>query len=310
MKYGVPQGSILGPLLFLVFMNDLVSYVEDDSIVLFADDIFVFYIDKLNENVRKGLQSNFNKITDWFTINDLYLNEQKTVTLNVASPHNNKQPYSIFIHKNNCNLQNCNINCTKLVTVDSTKYLGFTVDQAWRHEEHIDNLIQKLRSTMHKLFQLKYILNVKNKLKIYDAWVISHITYGIEIYGFASEHLIKRLQRTQNKIVKMFFKGNDDLTTEMLFKKHKLFNITQLRDYTVIKNNFFVNNYKHVDQYKVEYLRDETIRFPLPLWKNEYGKRNKSYYIPLIFNKLPKEFKDVVSYNKLKTLYKTWIFAV
>ena len=123
---------------------------------------------------------------------------------------------------------------TKLKLVQDAKYLGFHIDKNWKHTTHIDQLITKLRSIMPKLYQIRHILNLENKKGVYFAWVESHLRYGIELYGFTSEENINRLQKIQNKIIKILFKNNEAQPTNELYKELKILNIKGLRNYVVL----------------------------------------------------------------------------
>jgi hypothetical protein len=81
LKYGVPQGSVLGPLLFLLFINNLPKAVQDAKIVLFADDINILLIDKNLKSLNDKIQAAMNQIANWFMVNDLIINTEKTKAL-------------------------------------------------------------------------------------------------------------------------------------------------------------------------------------------------------------------------------------
>jgi hypothetical protein len=131
---------------------------------------------------------------------------------------------------------------------------------------------------------------------------------GIEIYRFAPTYLIDKLQRTQNKVIKILFGNNEHYkSTANLCKEFGILNVTQLRDYTVIMNNFFNNEFKIKDCHKLSYLRDKTVKFKIPMVKNNYGFRTKKHYVPLIFNKLPDELLILNNYRQLKRMVRKWL---
>ena len=128
---GVPQGSVLGPLLFLLYVNDIANSVPDTPVKLYADDTNLFIYDKSLQNLVKHAEVCLSKLVRWFTANKLTLSIDKTC-------------YSVFgvtnSVKNNVKL---NIDCTEVLQVESTKYLGIIIDSKLTWEEHIDYIYKK-----------------------------------------------------------------------------------------------------------------------------------------------------------------------
>jgi len=150
---------------------------------------------------------------------------------------------------------------------------------------------------------VKHILNNKNKKLLYDAWIESTLRYGIEIYGFATEYLIERLQKVQNKMVKILF-GNGIKHTEELYKEYKILKVIELRDYIIITNNYFSKTFKVTKLDKIERLRRNTTTYEMPRWRNKHGRRIKAWYIPNLFNKIPPKMLQLTSAKEMKKIIK------
>ena len=164
----------------------------------------------------------------------------------------------------------------------------------------IESLITKLRQMMPKLYHLRDFLSLHNKKIIYSAWIESQLRYGLEVYAFATNSYISRLQRTQNKIVKILFNHFANFTCDEIYKTMKILKIKQLRDYTVVVNNFNSSKFKTKSTAKSNYFRKSTVKFKTPEWRNDYGKRNREYYVPSIFNTLPAKFENINNITILK----------
>lgn len=275
---------------------------------MFADDTIIISINYYYEEMMKNLQKDFDMVSGWLIDNELYISEEKTVQLNITVPKMKmKQDIKIISHSEKCSSmiggEKCKITCKKIECKTCTKYLGIEIDDHWNFKEHISKLTSKLRQIIPKLYNVKYILNSKNKKILYDAWVESLLRYGIEVFGFASEYMINRLQRIQNKIVKVLF-GNDNAKTNDLFINNNILKVIDIRNLVIIIKNYYINTHKNYDKSKGERLRKNTMRYDVPLWNNTYGLRNKTYYIPHIFNKLDDSLLNQQGKGPLKTLLK------
>jgi len=258
----------------------------------------------------ENLQKDFNKLNDWYTMNELYISSEKTLHIDIAVPKMNiKEELHIVKHYGDCknlnvkqSIKECNTKCKLLEKKKSALYLGVKIDQHWNFKTHILTIINKLRQILPKIYKIRNILSEKNKLIIYDAWIGSILRYGIEIYGFATDYLIQRLQKTQNKVLKVMFNNGTKLTTKEIYNKYEILNITQLRDFIVI-----INNYQSIDlkigrnrNMNIDNIRSNKPLYTLPRWNNKYGKRNKQYYLPDIFNKLPRNMLNIEKRKELK----------
>jgi hypothetical protein len=295
---GIPQGSVFGPLFFLIYINDLGLNIED--IILFADDIFLYSAHFNHKSMVQNLQKNFNIVQKWCWNNEVFISEEKTVFLEIKTPHAKiVNALNIYLHKDS-NMESRNR--IALNKVDNAKYLGLFIDNHWKQNTHILNLVKKLQQMMPKLYKLRQILNIKNRKLVYEAWIESLLRYGIEIYGFANASLIMRLQRVQNKIEKILFQVTKHKlkSAKQLMFENKILDVLNLRNYIIVLKYYFEIKKKINKLSDNSILRPESIKLKLPLWRNVYGKMTKMYYIPQAFNALPYAIKNLDSYNILK----------
>ena len=174
--YGTPQGSCLGPLLFLVFCNDLYLNLLYSSCILFVDDITVYILGKNLKFVVCSLEHDLEILNDWFKANKLTLNMNKTICI-------------LFKGSSNASLVEIKIDNKVLPFVDYTKFLGLWIDGKLKWDEHVNRLILKLKRNSHLLFQSKRFLNDHAKKCLYYCTVpksraaVDYTLTGVEPHG-------------------------------------------------------------------------------------------------------------------------------
>ena len=172
--YGTAQGSCLGPLLFILFTNDIHLLTTYSRIILFADDTTLYSHHRKIQFLKYMMEHDMNMLIDWFKANQLSLNVEKTILIKFWS---NKIPFEV------------NIENTHIINSKSTKFLGVTIDENLTWNEHVNALHNKLLSNKRLLLNAKNLLSDTVLQHIYYSHIYSHFTYGLSIYG---KHDIKK----------------------------------------------------------------------------------------------------------------------
>lgn len=210
---GIPQGSVLGPLLFIIYYNNICEFNFKGEIFCFADDTVLLYSGRNWSEVLKLVESELKVLKTLLNSNFLKLNASKTVG-------------SLKIHNVNCPETGCY--CDDIKFSQNCKYLGVTFDDKLTFVEHVKILCKRLRSLYYKFYKLRCILDSKTLKNVYFALVQSIINYGISIWGGTHKYIMNYLQITQNKIIKIMLSKPQLYVNESIYNDFNVLKINQL----------------------------------------------------------------------------------
>lgn len=301
--YGIPQGSIIGPLLFLIHINGVHQIGLRGDLSLYADDTCIFYYGNSIDSIISEAQSDLDVLNVWFQQNLLTINATKT-------------NYMVFAAKNKKigNHITLKINDQQINKVNEEKYLGLILDSKMTWLPHIQKIKTKLTSLTGALRSIARCLPPQVRYTIYNALVKPHIDYLIEAWGTAAKTNLKILQTAQNKLIKVLFRYNYRTPTEILYKKTKLLNINQtyifyncilIRKILHKKINTGINLLKHTKIHKMKLRNEKDIK--LYTYRTKTAKRSILYEGSKLYNTLPINIKQSKTMYMFKKLLKSHI---
>lgn len=297
---GVPQGSILGPFLFLVYVNDLPSFVKDIcDIVLFADDTsLIFKVDRLKDNFD-DVNSSLAQVLDWFTVNNLLLNAKKTKCIKFTLPNVVLKPTNIVI------------NGESLKLVDSTSFLGLNIDSKLQWGPHIKALAGRLSSAAYAVRTIRWLTDEATARLVYFSYFHSVMSYGIFLWGKAAD--IQTIFVLQKRAIRAIYKMKP---RESLRERFKEINILTVISQYIFENLMYTHKHiasfkKNSDAHSINTRNKNRLYIP----KFRLQKVNGSFMGNTIrfYNKLPenatklsiRKFKAYVKNNLLRKAYYT-----
>ena len=191
-EYGTPQGSCLGPLIFLIFVNDLHLHLQYSESVQFTDDTTLLLSHRNPNYLQFCVESELANIQDYFNANKLTLNVSKSMYILY---HNQKKPPPNFTVK---------LNGVELPRTNCAKLLGVWLDDKLKWDTHVNKMIHKLKSGLGMMRRSKNLLTSKARKLLYFGQIHSNLSYALCIWGtMLQQSLIKKLSRLQKEVIRL-----------------------------------------------------------------------------------------------------------
>ena len=295
--HGVPQGSILGPLLFLLYINDLPRITNDNTkIILFADDTSIIITNPNLINFERNVNKTIKDINEWFHTNLLALNLDKTHFIQFMTKNSSLIDFSITHGKK------------KIANTRSTKFLGLSIEKTLSWRTHIDTIVPKLSSACFAMRAIKPFLSQDSMRMVYYSYFHSIMTYGLIFWG--NSHHSSTIFRLQKRIIRTMVGIRSRDSCRDHFKRLKILPLKS--QYLLSLMLFVVDN---GDQFKANItIHNFNTRTKLNLHRpisNLSVHQNGTYYSGIrVFNSLPTQIK-VESHNRnhFKRALKSFLYT-
>ena len=294
---GVPQGSVLGPILFLAYINDAPTISSLFSTCLFCDDTTLIFENKNIDYLIQNCNSGLNEFYNWCSANRLSINISKTSSMLFSNT------------TSSANLPVIKLNNIQIERLSSVQFLGITIDDNLKFNLHINNIAKKISKNSGILFKLRPYVDLPTLVSLYHSFIHCYINYCPLIFSNAFANHLKPLEVAQKKCIRIIANVNPRTHSEPIFHDLDILKVCDVYKFNLgsymFKNagNYFssISNHNYMTRSGTEFYVPAFQRLTLTL------NQSLAYQLPNNWNQIPGEIKEAANLKQFKKKYKKFL---
>ena len=296
---GVTQGSILGPVLFNIFINDLFLFIKEAKLANFADDNTIYAGNEDLPLLLKILENESNLAIKWFNENNMIINPEKFQAMILGLGNQHQEKYCLRIDGKN------------IETKNQVTLLGVEIDDKLKFDKHISSLCKKSNNQLNALSRIQTFLGQKEKETMINTFIYSNFNYAPLVWHFSSRNSEKKIEKIQERCLRLVLNDYTSNYENLLIKSGKP--SMELRRLRILVLEIF----KTLNSLNPEFMREIFCTSPyLTHRKNnllvpsrrttKFGNNSLRVLGPHLWNSLPKNVKEITLSQKFIEIIKTW----
>ena len=299
---GVPQGSVIGPILFLIYINDM-SRSSNLDFVHFADDTTIIASEFTERSLFAKVNRELSSIDRWLRVNRLSLNIKKT-------------KYMIITHKAIMNIGRIKIKNRTIKRINCIKFLGVMMDDRLSFDKHALHICGKVARAVGIINRISHHLSFKLLLNLYYSIIYPHLIYCITVWGRTGSTGVERVQRIQKRAVKVITRHEVDhhAATSQLMNMNSIYSyFASVKLFKILKEDNHVYFSNRILDVQVDHEHETRFRsnhcLVAPFFRKATCQHAFVYQSVIIVNRLPIDIKNCVLFSEFKRMLKRYLLT-
>ena len=297
---GVPQGSILGPVIFNIFINDIFYFVKDSALYNYADDNTISHSDYTLENVITTLEKESGVLIDWFSANKMQANPETFQAISLGKKTRDK--HITF-----------KLNGTTLACEEEVKLLGVTIDFSLNFNSHISNICKKAARQLNVLKRIGKHLCRLGKITIYHTFIMSNFSYCPLVWHFCNEQNCRKIEKIQERALRFIYDDYSSNYNQLLVKsnlpslKTRRMRTMALEVFKIVNKQspLFLQDLVQLRNSNYNFRYQNTLELPM-LRTTRCGKNSFRYAAATLWNSFPNHVREISNFNQFRSFLESW----